>query len=418
MGTLVRRVVVTGMGAISPLGIGVETTWRAVTAGQCGLGPVTFFDATGLPSRIAGEAPDFDPTRFDIDRKLARRCDRFTQFAMATTHEALQQAQLQIEPAIAERVGVIIGSGIGGLNTLMDQFTVLFQKGADRISPFFVTMLITDLAGGQISIKYGITGPNFAISSACATGGNAIGESVEIIRRGDADVMIAGGSEAPIVLIAMAAFGNMHALSQRNDDPQRASRPFDAQRDGFVLSEGAATLILEAEEFARARNAPILAEIVGYGATADAHHVVEPAPDGSGAARAMRMALRKAGLQPEDIGYVNAHGTSTPAGDRAEVAAIKTVFGQDAKRVPVSSTKGATGHMLGAGGAIETIFCIQAMRDGLLPPTINHQHPDPDCDLDVVPNVARDVGPLDITMNNTFGFGGHNVSLILRRYRP
>jgi beta-ketoacyl-acyl-carrier-protein synthase II len=367
---------------------------------------------------MAGEVQGFDPTCFDIDFKLAKRCDRFTQFAMATTHEALSHARLTIDKAGADRVGVIIGSGIGGLNTLMDQFTVLFQKGPERISPFFVTMLITDLAAGQISIKYGLKGPNFAITSACATGAHAIGESVEIIRRGDADVMLAGGSEAPIVLIAMAAFANMRALSTRNDDPARASRPFDAERDGFVLSEGASTLVLEAEEFALARNAPILAEVAGYAATADAHHVTEPAQDGEGAARAMRLALDRAGVRPENIQYVNAHGTSTFAGDRAETAAIKSVFGEAAYRVPVSSTKGATGHMLGAGGAVEAAFCIKAMHEGIVPPTINYEFPDPECDLDFVPNEARRTGPLDLTMSNSFGFGGHNVSLVLRRYQP
>jgi 3-oxoacyl-[acyl-carrier-protein] synthase II len=414
----VRRVVVTGMGVISPLGVGLDPTWSNLLAGQCGIGLVTFFDASPLPCRIAGQVKDFDPQQFDIDKKLARRCDRFTLFALATSLQALTQARLTIEPSFADRAGVIIGSGIGGLNTLMDQFTVLFQKGPERISPFFVTMLITDLAAGQIAIKYGLKGPNFAISSACSTAAHAVGESVEIIRRGDADVMLAGGSEAPIVLISMAAFGNMHALSTRNDDPARASRPFDAQRDGFVLSEGAATLVLEAEEFALARNAPILAEVAGYAATDDAHHVTDPAPNGDGGARAMRAALAKAGVRPEEVQYINAHGTSTFAGDRAEIAAVKSVFGDHAYKVPISSTKGATGHMLGAGGAVEAAFCIEAMRHGIIPPTINYEFPDPECDLDIVPNQAREVGPMDITMSNAFGFGGHNVSLVLRSYRP
>jgi 3-oxoacyl-[acyl-carrier-protein] synthase II len=407
------------MGVISPLGLGVDATWSGLIAGKSGTGPVTFFDASPLPSRIAGEAPGFDPRPYDIDAKLARRCDRFTLLAMAATYEALKQSGLTIEPSIADRVGVIIGSGIGGLNTLMDQFTVWFSKGPDRISPFFVTMLITDLAAGQISIKYGIKGPNFAISSACATGAHAMGEAAEIIRRGDADVMIAGGAEAPVVPIAMSAFGNMRALSTRNDDPEHASRPFDAHRDGFVLSEGAGVVILEAEEFALARKATILAELAGYGLTADAHHVTEPAQDGEGAARAMRIALQKAAVQPEEVGYINAHGTSTPAGDRAEIAAVKSVFGQRAYKVPISSTKGATGHMLGAGGTTEAIFCIKAMLDGVVPPTINYEYPDPECDLDIVPNEARRVpSPLDVTLNNSFGFGGHNVSMVLRRYLP
>jgi 3-oxoacyl-[acyl-carrier-protein] synthase II len=404
------------MGVISPLGVGLEATWSGLIAGRSGIGPVTLFDVSKLSSQIAGEVRQFDPSDFDIDRKLARRCDRFTLFAMATAQEALTAARLTITPSFSERVGVIIGSAIGGLNTLSEQFDVLFQKGPDRISPFFVTMLITDLAAGQISIKYGLKGPNFALSSACATGAHAIGEAAEIIKRGDADVMIAGGSEAPIVPISMAAFSNMRALSTRNDDPARASRPFDATRDGFVLAEGAGTVVLEAEEFALARHAPILAEVIGYGATADAHHVTEPAQDGRGAAKAMQVALRKAGLRPEDVQYINAHGTSTPAGDRAEVAAIKHVFGAAAQHLPVSSTKGATGHMLGAGGSAEAIFCIKAMREGVIPPTINYQFPDPECDLDVVPNEARYTGPLQVTMTNAFGFGGHNVSLAFRRY--
>jgi len=412
-----RRVVVTGMGVISPLGVGLDATWDGLIAGRSGIGPVTFFDASALPSRMAGEVPEFDASQF-MDRKLARRCDRFTQFAMATTEEALQQAKLTVDHSFSERVGVIIGSGIGGLNTLMDQFSVLFQKGPERISPFFVTMMITDLAAGQISIRYGFKGPNFAISSACATGAHAIGESYEIIRRGDADVMIAGGSEAPVTLIAMAAFGNMHALSRRNDDPVHASRPFDAQRDGFVLSEGAGAVVLEAEEFALARGAHILAEVAGYAATSDAHHVTEPAANGEGAARAMRLALAKARIDPSAVQYINAHGTATPAGDPAETAAVKSLFGEAAYRIPVSSTKGATGHMLGAGGTTESIFCIKAMESGMVPPTINYEFPDPQCDLDIVPNVARNVGPMDVTMSNSFGFGGHNVALVFRRYQP
>ena len=412
-----RRVVVTGMGVISPLGIGVERTWSGLIAGEGGIGPVTFFDASPLPSRIAGQVPGFDPEQF-MDKKLARRCDRFTQFALATTQEALEQSGLVVDASIAERIGVIIGSGIGGLNTLMEQFTVLFTKGPERISPLFVTKLITDLAAGQISIKYGLKGPNFAVSSACSTGAHAVGESAEIIRRGQADVMIAGGSEAPVVLICMAAFGNMHALSTRNDDPAHASRPFDARRDGFVLAEGSGTMILEAEEFALARGATILAELVGYGSTADAHHVTEPAENGEGAARAMILALKQAGVDAAAVGYVNAHGTSTHAGDRAEVAAIKTVFGDAAHRVPISSTKGATGHMLGAGGTTEAIYCIKAIETGMIPPTLNHEYPDPECDLDVVPNEARKVAPFDVAISNAFGFGGHNVTLVLRRYQP
>jgi 3-oxoacyl-[acyl-carrier-protein] synthase II len=414
----VRRVVVTGMGVISPLGIGLDATWKGLVEGRSGIGPVTFFDASVLRCRFAGEVHGFDPGAFDIDFKLAKRCDRFTLLAMATVQEALTQGRLTIDESMADRAGVIIGSGIGGLNTLMDQFTVLFQRGPERISPFFVTMMITDLAAGQISIKYGLKGPNFAISSACATGAHAVGEASEIIRRGDADIMIAGGSEAPITLISMAAFANMRALSARNEDPTRASRPFDKERDGFVLSEGAAVLLLEAEEFALERGAPILAEVAGYAATADAHHVTEPAEGGEGAVRAMRRALEKAGLSPDQVQYINAHGTSTVAGDRAETAAIKTVFGERAYRIPVSSTKSATGHMLGAGGTAEAAFCVKAMHEGVVPPTINYEFPDPECDLDYVPNQARKTGSFDVAVNNSFGFGGHNVSMVLRRYEP
>jgi 3-oxoacyl-[acyl-carrier-protein] synthase II len=405
------------MGVATPLGIGLAATWEALIAGQSGIRAVSLFDASSLPVRIAGEVPGFDPALY-VDRKLVRHTDRFMQLALATTEEALTAARLTFDPSFSDRVGVVIGSGIGGVNTLMDQFGVLFHRGPERISPFFVTKLLTDLASGQIAIKYGVTGPNFAVVSACATGAHAVGESYEIIRRDDADVMIAGGSEAPIAIIGMAAFANMHALSTRNDDPARASRPFDGRRDGFVLAEGAGTLILEAEEFAVARGAPILAELVGYGTSADAYHVTSPAPEGEGAARAMRLALEKARVRPEDVQYINAHGTSTVAGDAAEVAAIKSVFGARAYRVPISSTKGATGHLFAAGGAAEAIFCVQAMRTGVVPPTINQEYPDPACDLDFVPNAARRVDPLDITMSNSFGFGGHNVSLVLRQYRP
>jgi 3-oxoacyl-[acyl-carrier-protein] synthase II len=405
------------MGVATPLGIGLDTTWAALVAGQSGIREVSLFDASGLPVRIAGEVPNFDPSLY-VDRKLVRHTDRFMHLAMAATDEALAAARMAFDPSFTDRVGVIIGSGIGGVNTLMDQFRVLFDRGPERISPFFVTKLVTDLAAGQISIKYGLTGPNFAVISACATGAHAVGESFEIIRRDDADVMIAGGSEAPIAIIGMAAFANMHALSTRNDQPARASRPFDAQRDGFVLAEGAGTLILEAEEFARARGAPILAELVGYGMGADAYHVTAPSPGGEGAARAMRLALQKAGVRPEEVCYINAHGTSTVAGDTAEVDAIKAVFGEYAYRIPISSTKGATGHLFAAGGAVEAIFCVQAMCHGVVPPTINQEYPDPSCDLDFVPNEARRVEPLDVTMSNSFGFGGHNVSLVFRTYRP
>ncbi|GAC1436407.1 MAG: beta-ketoacyl-ACP synthase II [Chloroflexota bacterium] len=412
MQSVTRRVVITGMGALTPLGTDVESTWRALIAGESGLGPITQFDATGLPTRIAGEIKGFDP-QAHLDRKEARRMDRFTQLAVVASRAALEHAGLEIDDSLADDVGVIVGSGVGGLQTMMDQFKVLFDRGADRLSPFFITMMLSDLAAGQVAIVTGARGPNFAVASACATGAHAIGEAAEIIRRGDARVMLAGGSEAPVTPVAIGSFGVMHALSRRNDDPMRASRPFDLGRDGFVLSEGVGMLVLEDEEFALSRGATPLAVVAGYGATADAHHVVEPPPGGMGAVRAMRRALQRAGLAPEEIGYINAHGTSTPANDRAETAAVKTVFGDAACRVPMSSTKGATGHMLGGGAAIEAIFCVKSMQTGILPPTINYETPDPECDLDYVPNAARHVGPYRATLSNSFGFGGHNASLVL-----
>lgn len=410
-----RRVVVTGMGTITPLGVGLPATWAGLIEGRSGTHAVPAFESLPLPSRIAGEAPGFDPVQF-MDRKLARRCDRFTQFSLAVTEEALAQSGLRIEAEDPERVGVIIGSGMGGIGALVDQFAVLHTRGLERISPLFITSLVTNMAAGQISIRYGLQGPSFAVTSACATGAHAIGESVEIIRRGDADVMIAGGSEAPVFPISMAAFGNMHALSTRNGEPECASRPFDATRDGFVLGEGAGVVVLEAEEHAQARGATILAEVAGCGSTSDAYHVTAPSPGGTGAARAMRMALRKADVGPEEVDYINAHATATSDGDRAEAAAIHEVFGEGAGCIPVSSIKGATGHLFGASGTVEAIVCIQAIGTGIIPPTINYEHPDPECDLDVVPNRARQVSPIDVAISNSFGFGGHNVTLVLRRY--
>ncbi len=409
---MTRRVVVTGMGVLTPLGLDVESTWAALIAGQSGIGCITQFDASGYPTRIAGEIRGFDPSAH-LDRKEARRMDRFTQLAIAATLQALAQANLTIDDELADDVGVIIGSGVGGLQTMMDQFKVLFDKGGTRLSPFFITMMLSNLAAGQVAIATGAKGANFALSSACATGAHAIGEAAAIIQRGDARVMIAGSSEAPVTPVAIGSFGVMHALSRHNDDPARASRPFDATRDGFVLSEGAGVLILEDEEFALSRGATPLAVIAGYGATADAHHVVEPPPGGNGAVRAMRRAFARAGLQPEEIGYINAHGTATPANDRAETEALRTVFGAAADHVPVSSTKGATGHMLGGGAAVEAIFCIKSLQTGILPPTINYETPDPDCDLDYIPNVARHIGPYNAALSNSFGFGGQNAALVL-----
>jgi 3-oxoacyl-[acyl-carrier-protein] synthase II len=409
------RVVVSGMGCLSPLGNDLDSTWQGIRQGRSGIGPVTHFDASRLPTQFAGEVKDFDPTTV-IDRKSAKRMDRFQHYALAASVEALRRSGLEITPANAERVGVVIGSGIGGIESLTDQIDVLRDKGPSRVSPFLITMMVIDLAPGFVSILLGAKGPNFATVSACATGAHAIGEASSIIRRGQADVMIAGGTEAGVVEVGMASFCNMRALSRRNDAPQQASRPFDADRDGFVLSEGAGILILEELEHARQRNAPILAEIVGYGQTADAHHMTEPAPEGEGAARAMAMALANAGLRPQEIQYINAHATSTQAGDGRETAAIKHVFGDYAYDLAVSSTKSMTGHLVGAAGGLESIICVKALCEGFLPPTINLENPDPECDLDYVPNQGRDA-VIHAVMNNGYGFGGHNVSLIFQSVR-
>lgn len=407
-----RRVVVTGMGCLTPLGNDVSSTWDAVKRGESGIGPITRFDASRLPVRIAGELKDFDPTSV-LERKEARRMDRFQHMAVASAVEALRQSELEITPENAERVGVLVGSGIGGLGSLTEGFRVLFERGPSRISPFLITQMVVDLAPGLISILLGAKGPNFSAVSACATGAHAIGEAAAVIRRRQADVMICGGSEAGIVEIGMAGFANMRALSTRNDDPERASRPFDLQRDGFILSEGAGSLILEDLEHARSRGAPLFAELTGYGATGDASHITDPAPGGEGAGRAMQQALDFAELSPDQIEYVNAHGTSTMAGDRAETAAIKRIFGAHAYKMPVSSTKSMTGHLLGAAGAVEAVFCVLAMQDSYVPATINLENSDPECDLDYVPNAGRGA-ELNAVMSNSFGFGGHNVSLIFQ----
>lgn len=409
-----RRVVVTGMGCISPLGNSVAKTWCRMVRGESGVGPITQFDASRLSSRIAGECRDFDPTTV-LDARKLRHMDRFQHLAYASALEALEQAQLEITPANADRIGIVMGSGIGGIKTIIDGCAVLFERGPNRVSPFFITKMAIDLAPGSMSILLGARGPNYSTVSACSSSAHALGESSDIIRLGHADVMLAGGSEAGIVELAMAGFCNMRALSSRNDEPKRASRPFDAERDGFVMAEGGGTLVLEELQHARARGAPILCELVAYSATADASHITDPAPGGEGAGRAMRQALERAGMRPEEIQYINAHATSTAAGDRAETDAIKTVFGEHAGKLAVSSTKSMTGHCVGAAGVIEAIACVQAIRDGCAPPTINYEHPDPACDLDYVPNVARAMN-IDAAISNSFGFGGHNVSLIFRKY--
>jgi 3-oxoacyl-[acyl-carrier-protein] synthase II len=408
------RVVVTGMGLITALGNDLASTWERLCKGESGVSEITSYDTSQFRVHFGAQIKDFDPSPY-MDRKEVRRTDPYQHLAIATTKQALAQAQLQITDDIADDTGVYIGSGIGGLITLHDQFRVLFERGPDRISPFFINMMIIDSAPGLVSIMTGAKGPNWAAVSACATSGNTIGEAWETIRRGDAKVMIAGGSEKGITPIAMAAFDNMRALSRRNDDPQGASRPFDATRDGFVMGEGAGMVILEDLEFAKARGATILAELVGYGSTGDAYHVTEPAPHGAGLARAMRRALQKAGLQPEQIDYINAHGTSTPYNDRTETEAIKSCLGERAYRIAISSTKSMTGHTLGAAGAVEAVISIQSILTGIIPPTINLHHPDPECDLDYVPNEARHA-TVNVAMSNAMGFGGHNTCLIFKRY--
>jgi 3-oxoacyl-[acyl-carrier-protein] synthase II len=407
------RVVVTGIGCLSPLGNDVASTWCAIKQGKSGIGPITRFNPENLSVRIAGEVKGFEPTSL-LEPKQARRMDRFQQLALAAAMEALESSKLDITPKIADRVGVIVGSGIGGLGSLTDGFRTMYDRGPSRVSPFLITQMVVDLAPGLISILLGAKGPNYSPVSACATSAHAVGEATEIIRRGQADAILAGGSEAGVVEIGMAAFSNMRALSTRNDAPEKASRPFDAQRDGFIMAEGAGILMLEGLEFARARGATILAEVVGYGLTADASHITDPALGGEGAARAMAQALDRADMRSEEIDYLNAHGTSTPVGDRAETAAIKTVFGARAYEIPVSSTKSMTGHLLGAAGGLEAVLCVLAMQDGFVPPTINYEFPDPECDLDYVPNQGR-WAVLNAVMSNSFGFGGHNVSLIIRK---
>ena len=407
-----RRVVVTGLGLVTPLGIGNEVSWQAAIAGKSGIGPITRFDASQLPCRIAGEVKGFDPAVF-MDKKEARRNDLFIQFGLAGAQLALQDAGLPLDQPLGERCGVIVGSGMGGLATLESTHLIAVEKGHRRVSPFFIPSMIVNLVGGQISIRYGAAGVNYAPVSACATGNHAIGESMRHIQHGDVDVMITGGAEATITLLGISGFTAARAVSERNDAPEKASRPFDKERDGFVAGEGAGILILEELEHARARGARIYCELTGYAATADAFHITTPS--GSGAERAMRLCLQDAGLEPTDVQYVNAHGTSTPVGDIAEIKAIKSVFGDWAKKgLLVSSTKSMTGHLLGAAGGVEAGFSVLALKHGIIPPTINVEHQDPECDLDVVPNTAREV-PLRVAMSNSFGFGGTNAVVVFQR---
>jgi 3-oxoacyl-[acyl-carrier-protein] synthase II len=409
-----KRVVVTGLGCVCPVGNNVKDAWQALLAGKSGAAPITAFDAGAHKTTFAAEVKGFNPAAL-FGAKDSRKMDRFTQLATSATLEAIAHSGLTIDDTNRDRVGILIGSGIGGIMTLIEQYEVMKQRGPDRVSPFLIPMMISDGAAGNIAIRIGARGPNMSIATACASGTNALGEAAEMIRRGAADVMIAGASEAAISAIAMAGMNVMTALSTRNDDPQKASRPFDKDRDGFVMGEGAGILILESLEYAQARGANILCEFTGYGTTDDAHHISAPAEDGAGAINSMRLAIESAGLGLEDIDYINAHGTSTYLNDKSETTAIRTLFGEQAYKIPVSSTKSMTGHLLGASGALEAVFCSMAILENILPPTINYQTPDPVCDLDYVPNQPRKAEPRNV-MSNSFGFGGHNATLILSRF--
>jgi 3-oxoacyl-[acyl-carrier-protein] synthase II len=411
-----KRVVVTGIGIVSPLGLDTPTTWGALIAGKSGIDNITLFDPSQHVTKFAAEVKGFEPTNY-INRKDARRMDRFAQFAVVASQQALKQAALTIDDTNCNDIGVLIGNGAGGLTTLQDQVINMSQNGPDRVNPFLITMMIGDSASAQVSILLGAKGPNFCATSACSSSADALGIAYETIKRGDAKAMISGGSEAAINKIGVAAFNSLKALSERNSSPRESSRPFDAERDGFVIGEGGATLILEELEFARARGAVILAEMAAYGASGDAYHITQPAESGEGAARAMQIALRKADWQPGEVNYINAHGTSTPLNDKMETAAIKTVFGDHARKLAVSSTKSMTGHLLGGAGGLEAAICVLTLQYGIIPPTVNYSHPDPDCDLDYVPNVARHA-VVDKILSNSFGFGGHNSVLAFKRYVP
>jgi 3-oxoacyl-[acyl-carrier-protein] synthase II len=414
MSTINNRVVVTGIGILCPVGLNASSTWEALIAGKSGIDYITLFDPEPFATKFAGEVKGFEPTDY-VSRKEARHMDRFIQLAVAASSQAVKQAGMQINLSNQNNIGVIIGSGFGGLLTLSEQIRILLERGPDRVSPFLIPMLLADMASAQVSIMLGAKGPNFCTASACSSGSDAIGAAYEIIRRGDARAMLAGGSEAAVTPIGIAAFNALRALSTRNSEPQLASRPFDAEREGFVLSEGAAALMLEDLSFAQRRGANILAEIIGYGVSSDAYHVTQPTEDGEGAVRAMQMALNKAGLATTEIDYINAHGTSTPLNDKMETKAIKAVFGDTAYHIPISSTKSMMGHLLGGGGAVEAAICVMVIQHGIIPPTINLTHPDPECDLDYVPNIARQA-KVTTALSNSFGFGGHNSVLVLRQY--
>jgi 3-oxoacyl-[acyl-carrier-protein] synthase II len=411
-----RRVVITGMGVVTPVGNDLDTFWNNLRNGVSGIELISAFDPSAYDCRIAGEVRNFEPKDYFRNPKDARRTDRYSHLAMAAAKMALQDGGIDLEKVNRQRFGALISSGIGGLKTLEDQISNLLTKGPSRVSPFTIPMLISNMASGLVSMEYGLQGPNFCIVTACATSNNAIGESWRIIKFGDADIFLAGGAEASIVPIGLAGFASMKALSTRNDEPQRASRPFDKDRDGFVMGEGAGVLVVEELEHAKARGARIYCELTGYGLSADAHHMTAPPPDGEGAVRAMKMALQHAGVTPDQVDYVNAHATSTGLGDVCETRAIKSVFGDYAKRVSISATKSMTGHLLGGAGAVETAACVLAMRDSVIPPTINLEDPDPECDLDYTPNVAKEK-KIRIAVNNSFGFGGHNATLVTAEFK-
>lgn len=409
-----KRVVVTGMGAVTPVGIGKEEFWDSLLAGKSGVGKITRFDATQYSTQIAGEVKNFDPAQY-IDKKEAKRMDRCTQFAVAASKMAFEDSGINLEAEDLTRIGTMIGTGIGGMDTLHDQFVNLFDKGPGRVSPFFVPMMIGNMAAGQTSITFGLQGPCSCVVTACATGTNAIGDAFKVIQRGDADVMVAGGTEAAISPIAVAGFCSMKAMSTRNDEPEKASRPFDKDRNGFVMGEGAGIVILESLEHAIARGATIYAEVIGYGFNADAYHITAPAPEGAQAAKCMAMALRDAGIEPEAVDYVNAHGTSTPMNDKNETLAIKSLFGEHASKLAISSIKSMTGHLLGASGGIECIATTLTLSRDMIPPTINYDTPDEELDLDYVPNIARKQ-VVNVALSNSFGFGGHNATILLKKF--
>ena len=410
-----RRVVVTGLGVVTPLGHQLDAFWNHLVSGQCGIDRITAFDAAAFDTQIAGEVRNFDPAPAFPSPKEIRRTDRYSQFGVYAAWSALKDSGLELDKENLDEIGVFLGSGIGGLQTTSEQLKILFERGPGRLSPFMIPMLISNMASGLVSMYFNLRGPNFATCSACATANHAIGEAWRTIKMGDAQVMLAGGAEATIVPIGIGGFCAMRAMSTRNHDPKTASRPFDKDRDGFVMGEGSGVLVLEELEHARKRGAEIYCEIAGYGNTADAHHLTSPSPGGEGAARCMKMALRSGGLNLTDISYINAHGTSTPQGDVCETQAVKTVFGDHARKLVVSSTKGATGHMLGAAGAVEMTACALAIKHGIVPPTINYTTPDPECDLDYVPNTARQM-PVNAIVNNSFGFGGHNSTIAAKKF--